>query len=65
MPKQKTHRGAKKRFKITKSGKVKHAKMNRRHILTKKRRKRKRQLRRKPILSDMEAERVHALLPYG
>ena len=65
MPKLKTHRGAKKRFKITKSGKVKHAKMNRRHILTKKNKKRKRQLRRKETLDPMEADRVHRLLPYG
>ena len=36
MPKQKTHTGAKKRFKLLKSGKIKRNKMNRRHILTKK-----------------------------
>ena len=36
MPKQKTHSGAKKRFKLKKSGLIKRNKMNRRHILTKK-----------------------------
>ena len=34
MPKLKTHKGAAKRFKVTKSGKVKITHMNRRHILT-------------------------------
>ena len=45
MPKQKTHRGAAKRFKLTAKGKVKrsHSMMN--HILTKKSQKRKRKLR--------------------
>ena len=36
MPKQKTHKGAAKRFDFTKSGKAKHAQAFRRHILTKK-----------------------------
>ena len=33
MPKQKTHRGAAKRFSLTKTGKVKHKSMNCNHIL--------------------------------
>ncbi|MGL5972309.1 MAG: 50S ribosomal protein L35 [Oscillospiraceae bacterium] len=45
MPKLKTHSGAKKRFKLTKTGKIKRARANRRHILTKKSTKRKRGLR--------------------
>ena len=45
MPKQKTHRGAAKRFSLTKTGKVKHKKMNANHILNKKTTKRKRGLR--------------------
>lgn len=45
MPKLKTHSGAKKRFKLTKNGKIKRAQANRRHILTKKSTKRKRSLR--------------------
>ena len=36
MPKQKTHKGAAKRFNLTKSGKVKRAQAFKRHILTKK-----------------------------
>ena len=34
MPKQKSHSGAKKRFTVTGAGRIKRAKMNRRHILT-------------------------------
>ena len=45
MPKQKTHRGAAKRFSLTKTGKVKHKSMNCNHILNKKTTKRKRNLR--------------------
>ena len=45
MPKQKTHKGAAKRFKLTKSGQVKHAQAFKRHILTKKPTKRTRNLR--------------------
>lgn len=45
MPKLKTRRGAKKRVKITASGRIKHKQKGLRHILTKKNHKRKRQLR--------------------
>ena len=45
MPKIKTHSGAKKRFKVSKSGKIKRAHVGRRHILTKKNTKRLRHLR--------------------
>ena len=45
MPKLKTHSGAKKRFNLTKTGKVKRAKAFKSHILTKKTTKRKRGLR--------------------
>ncbi len=45
MPKIKTHSGASKRFKVTKSGKVKRAHANKNHILNKKSTKRKRGLR--------------------
>ena len=41
MPKLKTHSGAKKRFNLTKTGKVKRAKAYKSHILTKKSQKRK------------------------
>jgi large subunit ribosomal protein L35 len=45
MPKMKSHRGAKKRFSITGTGKVKRSKAGKSHILTKKTSKRKRRLR--------------------
>ena len=45
MPKVKTHSGAKKRFNLTKNGKVKRAHANKSHILNKKSTKRKRGLR--------------------
>ena len=44
MPKIKTHSGAKKRFKLTKNGKVVRAHANKSHILNKKTRKRKRDI---------------------
>jgi large subunit ribosomal protein L35 len=45
MPKVKTNSSAKKRFKVTASGKITHQKSFRRHILTKKSTKRKRHMR--------------------
>ncbi len=45
MPKVKTNSSAKKRFKVTASGKITHQKSFRRHILTKKSTKRKRAMR--------------------
>ena len=45
MPKLKTHSGAKKRFNLTKTGKVKRARAYKSHILTKKTTKRTRHLR--------------------
>jgi large subunit ribosomal protein L35 len=45
MPKMKSHRGARKRFKVTGSGKIKRFKAFKSHILTKKTSKRKRRLR--------------------
>lgn len=44
MPKQKTHRGAAKRFRVTRTGKVLHRSNNRAHLLGKKSASRKRRL---------------------
>ena len=52
MPKMKTHKGLKRRFKLTATGQVKRNKQGRRHILTKKSPKRKRQLRRPSLLDQ-------------
>ncbi len=63
--KLKTHRGAAKRFKITKSGKVKRAKAFASHILTKKSAKRKRNYRASATVSDGEAKTIKLLMPYA
>jgi large subunit ribosomal protein L35 len=63
MPKMKTHKGAKKRFSITASGKVRRLKANKSHILTKKSAKRKRRLRRPTtIATPGEARHIKRLL---
>ncbi len=64
MPKQKTHRASAKRFSFTKSGKVKRASAFRKHILTKKSTKRKRQLRKTAYASSTEAKMIRKLCPY-
>ena len=64
MPKIKTHRGAAKRFSLTKSGKVKMNRSFRRHILTKKTTKRKRQLRKQAYCSAANAAVIKKLIPY-
>lgn len=58
MPKQKTHKGMKKRFKLTASGKVKHRKRFRGHLLSGKTSKRKRHLRHGAIIVGVQAKRV-------
>ena len=66
MPKMKTKKSAAKRFSFTGTGKVKYKKQNLRHILTKKSRKRKRNLRQSGILSaDNTAVIKKQLMPYG
>ena len=62
MPKMKTHRGAAKRFRTTKSGKVKYKQQGRNHILTNKSRKRKRQNRRPAYLNRTDAKRIKKIL---
>jgi large subunit ribosomal protein L35 len=63
MPKLKTNRGAAKRFKVTASGRVKRRRAFLNHILTKKSRKRKRNLRRATMVNAADADRVRRLLP--
>lgn len=64
MPKLKTHKGAKKRFKITSKSKVLRAKAGKSHILTKKSRKRKRGLSKSTEVSKKEIHKVKQMLPY-
>jgi large subunit ribosomal protein L35 len=65
MPKLKTNRSVKKRMRVTKSGKVKHFKSGRGHLLTLKSSKRKRHLGKAGYLKGAEAKTVNMLLPYG
>ncbi len=65
MPKLKTNRGAAKRFKVTASGKIKRNNSHRRHILTKKTTKRKREMRHSTFVSDADLGPVRKLLPYS
>ncbi|HZJ57985.1 MAG TPA: 50S ribosomal protein L35 [Clostridia bacterium] len=64
MPKIKTHRGAAKRFSLTKSGRVKRAKAYKSHILTKKTTKRKRNLRKGAYIAAAEEKNIRRLIPY-
>jgi len=64
MSKLKTNRGAAKRFKRTASGRFKHAQGYKRHILTKKSSKRKRQLRATAIVAKADTPALQQLLPY-
>ncbi len=58
MPKQKTHKGMQKRFKVTANGKVKHRKAFRGHILGKKSGDRKRRLRQDGVITGAFAEQI-------
>lgn len=65
MPKMKSNSGAKKRFRTTASGKIRFNRKNRRHILTKKPRKRKRRLRKPGYIHGTNEHQVWRLIPYG
>jgi large subunit ribosomal protein L35 len=65
MPKVKTKSGAKKRFKITGSGKIKRKRAFKNHILTKKSIKQKRRLSHKTTVSKGDENNVKAMLPYA
>ena len=63
MPKQKTHSGAKKRFRVTRTGKVMMKQKNRAHILEKKNSNRKRRLSGDTVLeSTKQAKNIKRLL---
>lgn len=64
MPKIKTHSGAKKRFSLTKTGKVKRAHAYRSHILTKKSTKRKRGLRAHAYADKTNVAQIKLMIPY-
>jgi large subunit ribosomal protein L35 len=65
MPKMKTNSSAKKRFSLTGSGKIKRNKAFLNHILTKKAKKRKRNLGKSTIVTDMDSSNIKFLLTIG
>jgi len=64
MPKIKTHRGAAKRFSLTKNGLVKRAKAYKSHLLNGKSAKRKRNLRKAAFVAAAEENNIKKLIPY-
>ncbi|MBK8550092.1 MAG: 50S ribosomal protein L35 [Ignavibacteria bacterium] len=62
MPKMKSNRAAKKRFKVTGTGKVKREKAYRSHILTKKSSKRKRHLGKATLVSEQEVRTIKRMI---
>ena len=64
MPKIKTHSGAKKRFKLSKNGKVIRAHASKSHILNKKTTKRKRGLRQTAVTDKTNVAAVKRMIPY-
>ncbi len=65
MPKQKTHKGMAKRFKITAKGKAKHRSANRGHLLSHKNGKRRRTLRTDCVLAGTVAKTIADALRPG
>ena len=65
MAKLKTHSGAKKRFKFSSKGKIKHKRVGARHKLTKKGPKRLRKLRKLSEVVHRDKRLVKKLLPYA
>ena len=62
MPKMKTHKGTKKRFRLTASGKVKHRRAGTSHLATRKTHKQKRNLRGTGVVNSVEVSRLHIAL---
>ena len=65
MPKMKSKRGAAKRFRVRGSGSIKRAGAYKRHILTKKTTKRKRQMRRRSGVDQTNKAQILSVLPYS
>ncbi len=62
MPKQKTHTGVKKRFRITANGKVKHRRAGTSHLQVRLTSKRKRDLRGTGVLAEVDTPKIHEAL---
>ena len=65
MPKLKTRKAVAKRFRMTKSGKIKRSRAFRGHIKTSKSRKRKRFLGRADLVSRADFKKLKKQMPYG
>jgi large subunit ribosomal protein L35 len=65
MPKLKTNKSVAKRFRLTKSGKIKKRSARRGHLLGKRSRKAKRKLRQSSYVAAVDAKKIRRLLPYG
>jgi large subunit ribosomal protein L35 len=66
MPKMKTKSGAKKRFSLTASGKVKFKPANKRHGMSKRPTDMRQQSRRMEVMADQDTKKVRRFfLPYG
>lgn len=62
MPKQKTHKGTKKRFRLTATGKIKHRSAGTSHLAARMSKKRRRQLRGTEVLATAQAKQVKVAL---
>jgi large subunit ribosomal protein L35 len=62
MPKLKTHKGTKKRFRLSATGKVKHRSAGTSHLASRMSHKRKRKLRGTTVLSKVESDRIRSAL---
>lgn len=65
MPKRKTKSSAKKRFKLTMSGKVKAGQANKRHNMRKHSKRQIRNQRGTQVLPNVEAKRINYYMPYA
>ena len=65
MPKLKTNKAASKRFSMTGTGKLKRQKAGKQHILTKKSRKTKRDLRKAEMVDKSNVLNMKKMLPYA
>jgi large subunit ribosomal protein L35 len=62
MPKMKTHKGTKKRFRLTATGKVKHRAAGTSHLAARMSQKRKRNLRGTTVVDKVEAAKIRTVL---
>ena len=62
MPKQKTHKATKKRFRLTANGKAKHRSAGTSHLMSRRTQKRKRHLRGTTVVAEVETKRIVRLL---